>query len=106
MSPTGAWSGRVGGRLDGHLLVAGKSTGLGYAFPADTGFVLFADRQTMRAPNAAFVLRERLPSAGPESRTVVPIPPDIAVEVFSPTDRMADALEQVAMNFRAGVGLV
>ena len=106
LSPTGAWSGRVGGRFYGHLLVAGESTGLGYAFPADTGFVLFADRRTMRAPDAAFVLRERLPSAGPELRAFVPIPPDIAVEVLSPSDRMADALEKVAMYLRAGVRLV
>ena len=52
------------------------------------------------------MLRERLPSAGPESRTVVPIPPDIAVEVLSPSDRMADALEKVAIDLRVGVRLV
>ncbi len=106
LSPTGAWSGRVSVRFFQHLFDAGESKGLGYAFPADVGFVLFPDRRTMRSPDAAFVLRERLPSAGPELRSFVPIPPDIAVEVLSPSDRLSDALAKVAMYLKAGVRLV
>jgi Uma2 family endonuclease len=60
----------------------------------------------MRSPDAAFVLRERLPGVGPDLRLFVPIPPDIAVEVLSPSDRLGDALAKVAMYLQAGVRLV
>jgi len=106
LSPTGAWSGRVRGRFFLHLINEGEAKGLGYAFGTDVGFVLFADRRTMRAPNASFVLRERLPEAGPAQRTFLPFPPDIAVEVLSPSDRLSEALEKVTMYLKAGVRLV
>jgi Uma2 family endonuclease len=34
------------------------------------------------------------------------MPPDLAVEVLSPSDRMADALAKVAMYLQAGTRLV
>ena len=76
---------------------------IGRAFPADAGFVIFADRDTVRAPDVAFVRRERLPAL---SRTFVGVPPDLAVEVLSPSDRLADALSKVSMYLQAGVPLV
>jgi Uma2 family endonuclease len=36
----------------------------------------------------------------------VPLAPDLAVEVLSPSDRMADALAKIAMYLDAGVRLV
>jgi len=36
----------------------------------------------------------------------VPMAPDLAVEVLSPSDRMADALAKVAMYLQAGTPLV
>jgi Uma2 family endonuclease len=76
---------------------------IGRAFPADAGFVIFADRDTVRAPDVAFVRRERLPAL---SRTFVGVPPDLAVEILSPSDRLADALSKVSMYLQAGVPLV
>ena len=70
---------------------------------ADAGFVLFADRATVRAPDAAFVRLERLPDL---TGAYVPIPPDLAIEVLSSTDRLADALSKVSMYLQAGVPLV
>jgi Uma2 family endonuclease len=64
---------------------------------------LFDDRATVRSPDAAFVRRERLPEL---SDHFVPVAPDLAVEVLSPSDRMADALGKVAMYLQAGVQLV
>jgi Uma2 family endonuclease len=106
LSPTGAWSGFVSVRFYQYLFEAASTSGRGHAFPADIGFILFADRRTMRSPDAAFVLRERLPGVGPDLRLFVPIPPDIAVEVLSPSDRLGDALAKVAMYLQAGVRLV
>ena len=76
---------------------------IGRMFGADAGFILFADRDTVRAPDAAFVTFERLPEL---TGTFVPIPPDLAVEVLSPTDRIADALSKASMYLQAGVPLV
>jgi Uma2 family endonuclease len=75
----------------------------GRAFPADSGFVIFADRDTVRAPDVAFVRLERLPAL---SRSFVAVPPDLAFEVLSPSDRLADALSKVSMYLQAGVPLV
>ena len=36
----------------------------------------------------------------------MPLAPDLAVEVLSPSDRMADALAKIAMYLDAGVRLV
>jgi len=49
------------------------------------------------------VLRNRLAEL-PDS--FVPMAPDLAVEVLSPSDRMADALAKVAMYLQAGTSLV
>jgi Uma2 family endonuclease len=57
----------------------------------------------VRSPDAAVVLRNRLAEL-PDS--FVPMAPDLAVEVLSPSDRMADALAKVAMYLQAGTPLV
>jgi Uma2 family endonuclease len=36
----------------------------------------------------------------------VPLAPDLAVEVLSPTDRMGDALAKISMYLQAGVQIV
>jgi Uma2 family endonuclease len=76
---------------------------LGWVFSAETGFVLFNDRQTVRSPDAAVVLRDRL-VAPPDN--FVPLAPDLAVEVLSPSDRMVDAMSKITMYLQAGVRLV
>lgn len=75
---------------------------IGRVFGADAGFILFADRDTVRAPDAAFVRIERLPEL---TGAFVPIPPDLAIEVLSPSDRLADALAKATMYLQAGVSL-
>ena len=70
---------------------------------ADGGFILFGDRATVRSPDAAFVRVERLPEV---PATFVPLAPDLAVEVLSPSDRLPDALSKATMYLQAGVSLV
>ena len=96
-------SSRIGGRLYARLADHVEPNEFGWAFPAETGFVLFADRTTVRSPDAAVVRRDRL-AEPPDS--FVPLAPDLAVEVLSPSDRMADALAKIAMYLDAGVRLV
>ena len=64
---------------------------------------LFDDRQSVRSPDAAVVLCNRLAEL-PDS--FVPMAPDLAVEVLSPSVLMADALAKAAMYLRGGTPLV
>jgi Uma2 family endonuclease len=103
LTPAAGKSSRIGGRLYARLADHVEPNEVGWAFPAETGFVLFPDRTTVRSPDAAVVRRDRLPEL-PDS--FVPLAPDLAVEVLSPSDRMAAALAKIAMYLDAGVHLV
>jgi Uma2 family endonuclease len=94
------------GMTIGYLLVQHvRPAGLGRVYGADGGFVLFPDRNTVLVPDVAFVTKERAPKG--EARKKFPrLAPDLAVEVLSPSDRMADALAKVAMYLQAGTQLV
>jgi Uma2 family endonuclease len=103
LSPAAGRSGWISGNVYRLLASHVRQRQLGWAFPPETGFVLFSDRQTVRSPDAAVVLSNRLAEL-PDS--FVPMAPDLAVEVLSPSDRMADALAKVAMYLQAGTSLV
>jgi Uma2 family endonuclease len=104
MSPTGAMHGwlvmRVGARLTQHV----GSTGSGVVL-TEVGFRLSSSPDTVRAPDLAFIRRERLTgSALP--RGFWKGPPDLAVEVLSPDDRSSDVNTKVAEYLMHGVPLV
>jgi Uma2 family endonuclease len=103
VAAAGGRSSRTGGRAYSALLEQGERRGLGWAYPADAGFVLFPDRRTMRSPDAAFIRIERLPD--PEDPAFVALAPDLVVEVLSPSDRRGDALAKIGMYLNAGVRL-
>ena len=103
LSPAAGRSGWISANIVALLANHVRPSRLGWAFSAETGFVLFNDRQTVRSPDAAVVLRDRL-AAPPDN--FVPLAPDLAVEVLSPSDRMVDAMSKVTMYLQAGVRLV
>ncbi len=103
MTPSSNESSWIAGEIFGRLWDYLGSHPIGRAFPADAGFVIFPDRDTVRAPDVAFVRLERLPVL---SRTFVTVAPDLAVEVLSPSDRLADALSKATMYLQAGVPLI
>ena len=75
-----------------------KPHSLGRAYGANTGFRLHAD--TVRAPDAAFVRKERL---GPRNRQAFfDGAPDLAVEVFSPSDSVPQLMRKVRQYLTAG----
>src|SRR5262245_45537477 len=89
MPPTGALHSRLAVRI-GRLLDEHVEAGqLGEVFGADTGFVLARDPDIVRAPDAAFVAREKVPATGVPA-TFWEGAPDLAVEVISPSDRVDD----------------
>lgn len=78
--------------------------GLGLVLAADTGFKLATDPDTVRAPDIAFIRRDRLPD--PEPLGYLDLAPDLAVEVLSPGDRPGEVLTKVGDWLDAGTRLV
>ena len=105
MPPSGAEHGRVAVRITGPLSHYVATHGLGEVYAAETGFLLARDPDTVRAPDVAFVSRERVAAAG----TVTgywPGAPDLAVEVISPNDEAEDLEGKLRDYRRAGVRLI
>lgn len=81
-----------------------KQHRLGYTFAAETGFVLSEEPATVRAPDFAFVSRERAPADW--SRHFARYIPDLVAEVVSPNDTFTEVTEKVDDWLRAGVRVV
>lgn len=105
MPPSGGEHGyfaiNVGYLLKNH----NKAHDLGVVCGAETGFILKRNPDTVRAPDASFVAKERIPAGG-IPRTYWPFAPDLAVEVVSPNDRFDEVQDKVAEYFAAGTRLV
>jgi Uma2 family endonuclease len=94
MTPTGGLHGIIVVRITAALYEHVEAQQLGYVFGAETGFRLATAPDTVRAPDIAFVRRERIPATGlPEK--FWPGAPDLAVEVLSPDDRIHEVDEKV-----------
>ena len=77
---------------------------LGRVLAAETGFKLESNPDTVRAPDIAFVSRDRVPSPSPKGYPA--LAPDLVVEVLSPADRPGEVLAKVAAWLNAGCLLV
>lgn len=67
---------------------------LGVVAGAETGFIISRNPDTVRAPDIAFVRAERIPASG-SPKNFFPGPPDLAVEVLSPSDTLFEVEEKV-----------
>ncbi len=105
VSPSSARPGVIGARLLSAILVHVDAHRLGHVSNADGGFVLDRNPYTVVAPDVGFIRSERLPAGVPE-RGYFPSPPDLAVEVISPTDEQADMVEKQQLYTQAGIPLV
>lgn len=105
MSPTGGKHGILTIRLGAALVQHVEANNLGEAFGAETGFILATNPDTVRAPDAAFVSRERIPP-GDFPEKFWPGAPDLAVEVLSPSDTLYEVEEKIEQYLEAGVKLV
>jgi Uma2 family endonuclease len=81
-----------------------RSHTLGRLLAAETGFKLFANPDTVRAPDVAFVSHDRIPD--PPQRGFAPFAPDLAVEVLSPDDQPGDVLAKIGDWLSADTRLV
>ena len=78
---------------------------LGEVTGADGGYLLSRNPDTVRAPDVGFIRAELVPDGLPED-DFVPFPPDLAVEVMSPSDRWIDVERKAHRYLDAGTRLV
>jgi Uma2 family endonuclease len=79
--------------------------GLGEVMAAETGFRISRDPETVRAPDVAFVTRERFATIEDDTG-FLPLAPDLAVEVISPSDAFSDVEGKAFQWIDAGTRLV
>jgi Uma2 family endonuclease len=104
MSPSGEEHGTVAGTMTIHLGHYVRTHRLGRVLAAETGFLLTTNPDTVRAPDVAFVSRER--ANDPPVRGYRPGAPDLAVEVVSPNDLYSEVNEKAATWLEHGTRMV
>lgn len=92
---------RIASRLERHV----DANKLGRTYTAETGFKISSDPDTVRAPDAAFVNRERVEAAG-RVKGYRSGAPDLVVEVVSPNDRHSEVLDKALDWLDAGCRMV
>jgi len=105
MSPTGDEHGDVTMALASPLYQYVKSNDLGKVYAAETGFKLESNPDTVRAPDIAFVRKERIQETG-RIRGFRGGAPDLAVEVMSPGDSKREMAEKTREYFSGGARMV
>lgn len=105
MTPAGSEHGAIALNLGASLNIYVRNNKLGRTYTAETGFKTSTDPDTVRAPDAAFVIRERVEAAG-KVAGYFPGAPDLAVEVVSPNDRHSEVVEKALAWLEAGCRMV
>jgi Uma2 family endonuclease len=104
MSPAGWESGARNAIITEQLTAWARATRLGRA--TDSSGLYRLRRGVRRAPDAAWISNERLASVPAEAREgVLPIPPDFAIELRSPTDGLDELKDKMRTYIQAGVQL-
>jgi Uma2 family endonuclease len=109
MTPTGGEHGET--TVDLTLLVGNfvKRNKLGRLSGAETAYILYkspdpGQKDTVRAPDLGFVRLERAPE--PFGPGFIPLVPDLAVEIISPSEKVGDVEQKLRDYLRFGVRLI
>lgn len=105
MTPAGSEHGWIAASVATSLSVHVHAQRLGRVFAAETGFKLTESPDTVRAPDAAFVRRERVEALG-RVTGYWPGAPDLAVEIISPDDLYTEVEEKVSTWLAHGTRMV
>ncbi len=105
MAPSGAEHGEIAITSGSALSQYVRAHRLGRVFGAETGFLLATNPDLVRAPDTAFVSRERALATG-RVTGYWPGAPDLAIEVISPNDRYTEVEEKVDTWLAHGTRLV
>ena len=100
MPPTSVEHGDISADLFWFLSSHVRENKLGRVYMSDTGFRV-GERVLM--PDIAFVVTDRLPT---DRSKAFPVPPDLAIEVVSPTDTLHRVEEKAFAYLEAGTQLV
>jgi Uma2 family endonuclease len=103
MPPPGGRHGACCSRIIRRVSAFVEDQRLGTVFANDTGFVSERDPDSVRGPDVSFWSQQRLPEV-PEG--YIQIPPDLAVEVVSPSDHYSKIQTKVRHYMTRGVRLV
>jgi Uma2 family endonuclease len=100
-------SSRIAVSLAGSLDIHCEEHNLGWVVDAECGYACFPWKLgRIRRADVSFIAMDRLPPEQQRSQGYVTIPPDLAVEVVSPNDRVSELDEKVDEYQRAGVKLI
>lgn len=100
MPPTSMEHGEISISVIRHLDSHVHIHRLGRLYTAETAFRI---RDRVLKPDVAFVSADRLPE---NRRKGSPIPPDLAIEIVSPTDKQYNVTEKALAYLKAGTCLV
>ena len=105
MAPAGGRHGQVAHTLALFIGIYVRDRNLGRVFAAETGFLVRRCPDTVRAPDVAFVARERLGTKETPDG-FLELAPDLAVEVVSPGDSAGAVRDKIQDWLAVGTGLV
>src|SRR5438552_6305858 len=100
MAPAGAEHGDIAMTIGFFIKAHVQANDLGKVYAAETGFTIARNPDTTRAPDVAFVRKQRIPAT--PRRGYFDGPPDLAVEVISPDDRLSEVTAKVDQWLAAG----
>jgi len=98
----GAMHNLIAGLLYNLLYAFASEQRLGLVFGDNMGYLLSRGPDTVRIPDVSFIAWDRVPEAGiPEGSWQ--IPPDLAIEVVSPSDQAEDVYDKAREYVESGV---
>ena len=104
MAPTGFETGGRNSEISRQLGNWARRDGTGIAADSSTGYIL--PDGSRRSPDASWVLKSRLAALTPEQkRRFLPLAPDFALELRSPSDSLADTQAKMIEYRTNGVRL-
>ncbi|WP_019502806.1 Uma2 family endonuclease [Pseudanabaena sp. PCC 6802] len=104
MPPTGGETGNRNIKLSTRVEIWNSQTNLGIAFDSSTGFKL--PNGAIRSPDASWVQLERWQALTPlQRRKFIPLCPDFAIELMSPTDELGDTQAKMQEYLANGLQL-
>jgi Uma2 family endonuclease len=104
MAPASPEHGLVGSRFGRYVGVFADQAGLGETFDSSIGYRLVPGRQTVLQPDVSFVRADRLPPRPWDAYFA--FPPDVALEVRSPSERRGHVTRKVRIYLAAGASYV
>jgi len=105
MSPAGRRHGRIAVQIAKPLSIFVDDRGLGEVYAAETGFILARNPDVVVGPDVSFVRADRL-TVDIDDEGFLPLAPDFAVEVISPSERAGRIRVKVQKYLDAGVPLL